>query len=109
MQDYYVKGLAHMGLLPALVQDMRDLGADTGNFDNSAENFIRMWERTYDTRRSIVNRRESLNQVLFKKWDLELQERIDNEALAYLKLRFGLSPQDRESNPVIETNSKVGP
>lgn len=54
MQDYYVKGLAHMGLLPALVQDMRDLGADTRNFDNSAENFIRMWERTYDPQRTKI-------------------------------------------------------
>lgn len=52
--DYYTKGLAHIGLLPHLVQDMKDLGTDTANFERSAETFIQMWERAYDTERKRI-------------------------------------------------------
>ncbi|MBU8898449.1 membrane dipeptidase [Corallococcus sp. M34] len=40
------QGLAHVGLLPDLLKDLRNLGADTTGLNNSAETFIRMWERT---------------------------------------------------------------
>lgn len=56
MREYDHKGLAHIGLLPAMVADMRRLGADTGNFDRSAEAFLRMWERTYDPQRGPIDK-----------------------------------------------------
>ncbi|RKG68947.1 peptidase M19 [Corallococcus sp. CA054B] len=46
------QGLAHVGLLPDLLQDMRNLGADTTPLDRSSELFIRMWERTASTARN---------------------------------------------------------
>jgi microsomal dipeptidase-like Zn-dependent dipeptidase len=39
------KGLAHIGLLPALVEDLQLLGADVSPLRRSAETFVRMWER----------------------------------------------------------------
>ncbi len=51
VKDYQTKGLAHIGLLPAVVWDMKTLHANTKNIENSAENFLRMWERAYSTAR----------------------------------------------------------
>ena len=51
LKEYHEKGLAHMGLLPAMIQDMKSLGTDTSNFERSAETFLQMWERAYDPNR----------------------------------------------------------
>ena len=55
MEEYYRKGLAHVGLLPALLNDMQDVGVDTTNLESSAETFLQMWERTYDPFRGRIN------------------------------------------------------
>lgn len=54
MREYYRKGLAHVGLLPAVIDDMKQVGADTTNIENSAEAFLQMWERAYDPFRTRV-------------------------------------------------------
>lgn len=54
VQEYRTKGLAHMGLLPAVIDDMDELGVDTTNIRGSAESFVRMWERVYDPNRGRV-------------------------------------------------------
>jgi microsomal dipeptidase-like Zn-dependent dipeptidase len=43
--DFDTKGLAHIGLLPDLVQELQTLGADVAPLLSSAETFVRMWER----------------------------------------------------------------
>jgi len=43
--EFDEKGLAHIGLLPDLLRDMKNLGVNTAGLENSAETFIRMWER----------------------------------------------------------------
>ena len=43
--EFDTKGLAHIGLLPALVHDLQTLGADVRPLRSSAETFVRMWER----------------------------------------------------------------
>ncbi|TQV87740.1 membrane dipeptidase [Aliikangiella coralliicola] len=53
--EFNRKGLAHIGLLPGLLHDMNNLGADTNNIGNSAEGFVQMWERIYDTSRTKIN------------------------------------------------------
>ncbi|MEZ0373377.1 MAG: membrane dipeptidase [Candidatus Sericytochromatia bacterium] len=55
LKEFDVKGLAHVGLLPAVIEDMQRLGADTRNLENSAESFLKMWERAYDPGRKKVN------------------------------------------------------
>ena len=52
--EYHQKGLAHIGLLPALLHDLNTVGADTGNLNNSAENVVKMWDRIYDSNRGKV-------------------------------------------------------
>lgn len=47
VKDYYTKGLAHIALLPALLFDINALGANTDNLNNSAEHFLKMWEKSY--------------------------------------------------------------
>ncbi len=54
---FHVKGLAHIGYLPALRDDLQRLGADTENLDTSAEAFVKMWERAYDPQRIKAERR----------------------------------------------------
>jgi microsomal dipeptidase-like Zn-dependent dipeptidase len=46
--EYAVKGLAHIGLLPGVLWDMEVLGVDTQNIASSAEKVLQMWERQYD-------------------------------------------------------------
>jgi microsomal dipeptidase-like Zn-dependent dipeptidase len=48
--EFDTKGLAHVGLLPDLLRDLRQLGADTAGLEESAEHFIRMWERAFADR-----------------------------------------------------------
>lgn len=38
-------GLGHIGLLPALLDDLDQLGSDSTSLRNSADAFVRMWER----------------------------------------------------------------
>lgn len=49
--EYAVKGLAHIGLLPGLLWDMQQLGVDTDNIESSAEKVLKVWERQYDPNR----------------------------------------------------------
>lgn len=55
VQEFRTKGLAHMGLLPAVIDDMDELGVDTSNIRESAERFLQMWNRIYDPSRGRVN------------------------------------------------------
>ncbi len=55
LQEFDEKGLAHVGLLPAVIEDMKRLGADTQNIESSAERFLKMWERSYDPNRKPIN------------------------------------------------------
>jgi hypothetical protein len=50
------QGLAHVGLLPDLVRDLKSLGANTASIERSAELYIKAWERTYDgSRRALTD------------------------------------------------------
>lgn len=51
---YSQRGVADIGTLPSLLHDMRFLGADTTSLENSAEAFLRMWERGYRNDRTRV-------------------------------------------------------
>lgn len=53
-KDFAHKGLAHVGLLPEMLKEMKRLGADTDNLANSSEAFLKMWERAYDPHRQRV-------------------------------------------------------
>ncbi|AKT40543.1 membrane dipeptidase [Chondromyces crocatus] len=53
--DFDEKGLAHVGLLPDLIQDLDRLGANTGPLRSSAESFIRMWERASGPRSGMAD------------------------------------------------------
>lgn len=55
LREFDVKGLAHIGLLPAVVEDMQRLGANTAPINSSAEAFVRMWEREYDENRKPIS------------------------------------------------------
>ncbi|WP_428266853.1 membrane dipeptidase [Haliangium sp.] len=54
-QEFRTKGLAHIGLLPAVIDDMDELGVDTTNIRHSAEAFVGMWERVYDDQRGPID------------------------------------------------------
>ncbi len=54
INEYHEKGLAHIGLLPAFLWDLKEVGADTQNLENSAESVIAMWDRIYDSNRQAV-------------------------------------------------------
>lgn len=51
---YLDRGLVDIGALPSLLFDMTLLGVDTAPLQRSAEDFLDMWERTYDTQRTRV-------------------------------------------------------
>jgi microsomal dipeptidase-like Zn-dependent dipeptidase len=53
--DFDEYGLAHVGLLPDLLNDLSRVGAHTEELANSAETFIRMWERANGTRTGMVD------------------------------------------------------
>lgn len=53
--DFDVYGLAHVGLLPDLVKDLKQLGVNTTGLEGSSENFIRMWERASGTRTGMAD------------------------------------------------------
>lgn len=48
-------GLAHVGLLPDLLRDLRQLGANTAALEGSAEAFLRMWERAVGPRTGMAD------------------------------------------------------
>lgn len=55
MNRYWAQGTADISLLPGVVYEMNEvLGEDMSVLESSTENFIKMWERTYDAKRSIV-------------------------------------------------------
>ena len=52
---FAIKGLAHIGYLPDLVEDLkttRTPGAETLN--SSAEAFLQVWERAWNEKRQVV-------------------------------------------------------
>jgi microsomal dipeptidase-like Zn-dependent dipeptidase len=54
--DYNIDGLAHYGLLPDMLQDLRNVGigeAALANLFRSAEHYIEVWERSVATGRRI--------------------------------------------------------
>lgn len=51
---FSTKGLAHIGYLPSLRDDLQRIGANVANLDNSVENFVKMWERAYDNNRGKI-------------------------------------------------------
>ena len=47
--DFNVDGLAHFGLIPDMLQDLKNVGLSQGDFQSlfsSAESYIEMWEKT---------------------------------------------------------------
>lgn len=53
--DYDEKGLAHIGLVPDFLRDLARVGADTSALDDSAEAFVRMWERAAGPRTGMAD------------------------------------------------------
>lgn len=53
--EFDEKGLAHIGLLPDLLRDLRNLGANTAGLESSSETFIRMWERANSARSGMAD------------------------------------------------------
>jgi microsomal dipeptidase-like Zn-dependent dipeptidase len=53
--EFDEKGLAHIGLLPDLLRDLRNVGANTAGLESSAETFIRMWERASTARTGMAD------------------------------------------------------
>lgn len=54
LNEFHTQGLAHIGLLPAVIEDFKNLGVNTQNIDHSAEKFVQMWERAYDSQRKLL-------------------------------------------------------
>ncbi|WP_395808741.1 membrane dipeptidase [Archangium minus] len=53
--DFDEYGLAHVGLLPDLLKDLGRVGAQTEGLANSAELYIRMWERANGPRTGMAD------------------------------------------------------
>jgi len=49
--DFDLVGLAHVGHLPNVLHDLNRLGVDTLRLEESAEDFLRMWERIFEVNR----------------------------------------------------------
>jgi microsomal dipeptidase-like Zn-dependent dipeptidase len=48
--DFNVDGLAHYGLVPDMLQDLKNLGMSAADFEalfSSAESYVQMWEKTW--------------------------------------------------------------
>ena len=54
-------GLGHIGLLPALLDDLDQLGSDTAALRSSADAFVRMWERAEADRSGPVEPADDLD------------------------------------------------
>lgn len=49
--DFNLEGLAHFGLVPDMLQDLKNVGMPVSNFEtlfSSAEAYLKMWEKTWD-------------------------------------------------------------
>jgi microsomal dipeptidase-like Zn-dependent dipeptidase len=53
--DFDVYGLAHVGLLPDVVRDLKLLGVNTAGLEGSSETFLRMWERAQTPRSGMAD------------------------------------------------------
>jgi microsomal dipeptidase-like Zn-dependent dipeptidase len=53
--DFDIYGLAHVGLLPDLLRDLKQLGANTTGLENSTESFLRTWERAQSPRSGMAD------------------------------------------------------
>lgn len=53
--DFDEYGLAHVGLLPDVLKDLKQLGAGTAGLENSAESFLRMWARATGPRTGMAD------------------------------------------------------
>ncbi len=49
--DFDIVGYAHIGLTRDIIRDLNKLGVNTTNIQNSAETFLKMWDRAYDPNR----------------------------------------------------------
>ncbi len=50
--EFDFQGFGHIGLEGDVIADLKNMGVDTSDLENSAETFIQMWERCYDTNRA---------------------------------------------------------
>lgn len=48
------QGFAHIGLEYDIIRELKNFGVDTTGLENSAETFIRVWERCYDDNRKAL-------------------------------------------------------
>jgi hypothetical protein len=49
--DFNLEGLANFGLVPDMLQDLKNLGMPADNLEalfSSAEAYLKMWEKTWD-------------------------------------------------------------
>ena len=53
--DFDLIGYAHIGHTKNLLRDLNKLGVDTVKLEESAETFLAMWDRIYDTNRRALN------------------------------------------------------
>ena len=51
-ERFHRLGLSHVGYLPELLTELDSLGVDVRRLEDSAENFLRMWERAWNEERS---------------------------------------------------------
>jgi microsomal dipeptidase-like Zn-dependent dipeptidase len=62
-QEFNEHGLAHIGLLPDLLADLKALNTPgVARLERSAENFIQMWERAYDAKLAAVTNEPACKQ-----------------------------------------------
>jgi microsomal dipeptidase-like Zn-dependent dipeptidase len=55
--DFDTHGFAHVGMLGPVMRQLRHFGVDIAPLLSSAEAFVRMWERGFDTKRTRVDRK----------------------------------------------------
>ncbi|MCE9672861.1 membrane dipeptidase [Myxococcus stipitatus] len=53
--DFDEFGLAHVGLLPDVLRDLKQLGVNTTGLEGSTENFLLMWERANSPRTGMAD------------------------------------------------------
>jgi hypothetical protein len=56
--EFDVFGLRHVGLEPDLLKDLENLGLPVPEIRNSAESFLRMWERCHAPTRAPLNKEQ---------------------------------------------------
>lgn len=67
--DINIDGMAHYGLLPDLLQDLRNVGLteeDLAPLFRSAEDYVQMWEKCYDLKTAEPPKRVDLNTASFE-------------------------------------------